>query len=179
MKIKSIIVTFVTIFFVSCGGGSSKLDNPQTTKGVVYDDLVENLDYVTFGHEGRTNWKGEFLYKKGKVDFYLGKLKIGSVPTMPFDRKVFLSDMLNLPRGNYKNKQLVKLARLIQSFDISPEWTDKIVLDVDTINSIFDHNQTLDNVDLNALPIKYLVSESDAKARVVNTYIKHAIKPLE
>lgn len=172
---KIILSALVLFIFIGCGKTTENPDDSTAIRGTVYDDLVENLGYKTVGYDSKTNWQGQFLYKLGKVDFYLGKLKIGSIPKMTDDKKVFLSDMLGLQRGDYTNARLVKLARIIQSFNLLPKWSKKITLDSDTIDKIFNTPQTLDDVELGSIPITYLVSEEEAKARVKATYIDQGI----
>lgn len=177
---KIVFGVIMALVFIGCGGGTNGPDNGSATKGTVYDDLVENLEYKTMGFISKTDWKGRFSYLEGGVDFYLGKLKIGSISRMTSDKKVFLSDMLGLQRGNYKDATLVKVARLIQSFNLLPASANKITLDIDTINSIFnDASMTLENVDLNSLPITYVVSKEEAMARVKATYERQGITPLD
>lgn len=184
------ILTFTVFLILSCGGGSSSsssadgtetIDNNETNEtnqtsiiqGTVYDDIIVNLPYSTKDYDDYTNEDGKFNYDSGEVRFYLGTMLLGSVPAMPEDKKVFISDMLNLPRGTVDNKKLIKLARILQSLDTTPQSDNKIVLSKNQTSQIFSTpNQTLDNFDINSLTNHEIsiITEDEAKQRIANTY---------
>lgn len=179
-------VLLITVVFTACGGGGggdskspSEENETKTTKGVFYDDLVVGLDYKTTGFSAKTNDKGEFDYKEGKVEFYLSKLKIGEISKMTPDKKVFLSDILNKPRGTYLDPEVVKLARILQSLDTTPKSDGKIVLDTNKTKTLFAKDQNLSSVTIALLGSNITVSEANATKEVKATYIEHGITPIE
>lgn len=185
------ILTFTVFLIISCGGSSSSnsartIDNNETNEtnqtsiiqGTVYDDIIVNLPYSTKNYDDYTNEDGKFNYDSGEVRFYLGTMLLGSVPAMPEDKKVFISDMLNLPRGTVDNKKLIKLARILQSLDTTPQSDNKIVLSKNQTSQIFSTpNQTLDNFDINSLANHAIsiITEDEAKQRIANTYEREDI----
>lgn len=175
-----ILGVFFVLLFIGCGGSSNdgRQQEYPVVKGVVYDDMVANMDYKTANFSGKTDRRGEFKYQYGKVDFYLAKLKIGSISQMTGDKKVFLSDMLDLPRGDYQNEKLVKLARLLHSLNTLPKESKKISLNTETIDRLFQKETTLDDIDLDSLKIP-IVSADEAKERVKATYIEQSVPLLD
>lgn len=163
----STIFIILSILFLSRGSCNQthSLDNNQsdTIQGVVYDDVVVGLGYQTKDFNSTTDENGTFNYKSGDVKFYLNRLFIGKIDSMPEDRKVFLSDLLNLKRGDYNSTKLVKLAVLLQSLDKTPLNDNKIVLNPNQLTNLFNTpNQTLDIE---------LVDELQAQDRVKQTLI--------
>jgi len=73
-------VLFLLLGLYGCGGGgSTPAPGPvSTATGVFIDAPVEGLKYVSGGHSGLTNEKGEFIYEVGKpVTFSVGGVVIG------------------------------------------------------------------------------------------------------
>lgn len=178
--LKAISMSLIASVLISCGGGSNSSDitsesqtSSTTIQGTVYDDVMANLSYSTQGYDSKTDTNGKFNYISGKVEFYLGKLKIGEIVQMPADKKVFLSDMLNLSRGDYKSEEVVKLARLVQALDSDTD-SSKITIDTSKVDEIFKTSQNLDDVNISNLGLT-LPSQQEAIAEVKNTYTNNGI----
>lgn len=162
----------------STGGNTSGSATVQTQTGVLIDDVVVGAKYKTSGFEnGVTNDNGEFSYRSGTIEFFLGNLKVGEMSSMPADKKAFLTDILGLQRGDYQNEKLVKLARLLQSLD-NNKGDNKITLDNSQVSTLFSSTQTLDDVNISNLSID-LVSAEVAMEEVKSSYKEEGVTPIE
>lgn len=185
-----LLAILLAVFTVSCGGGGGGGSSSSTsatttptsttliTHGTVYDDKIANLSYATNGYNSYTDLNGQFEYKSGEIRFYLGTMFLGSVSSMPDDKKVFLSDMLNLPRGTYDNEKLIKLARILQALDSQPSNDSSILLDSDKVNEIFSSSSmSVEDFDLDTLNDNgYTVpTEEEALKEVKSTYVDEGI----
>lgn len=175
-KLFGFFIAFTLPFvFIACGSGEQSVQS-KSIKGKVYDELLVGLSYITKGFEGQvTNDEGEFSYQSGPVSFYLGNLFLGSINSMPEDKKVFLSDILNLQRGDVAHKKLIKIATLLQSLDKTSEDDNKIILDQQKINELFSGSGlSVENLDLQSLGLE-LVPENEVLKRLKKTYKEHNI----
>jgi hypothetical protein len=139
---------------VGCGGSSSSEDsgtsnsNPQSPVAQTaqfIDGYVEGLRYINGSNSGFTNANGEFSYTDGNISFYLGDMLLGTIEAsnVPSDSKVFVQDLVGVDRNETTNTAVVKMARLLQTLDATPN-RDSIEINA-TTRAAFDVNTTLAN----------------------------------
>lgn len=171
----SVLLSFLIL---GCGGSDSTHKSDKTIKGVFYDDIVENLRYVTNYTSKYTNDKGEFEYNGGKISFYVGNVLLGTLDNITPDGKVFLTDLYGLKRGASEDSRVIKIARLLQSLNEN-EKQNKIFLNKNFINEHFKEHNSIQNIDLQSKLSsigKNLVSEEKAKNHLLATFKTHEIK---
>lgn len=122
---KTASILLLVTLFSACGGGGgsggtqdSKTATPQSATFI--DDVVTGIKYVNGLNSGYTDASGKFPYTSGSVQFYIGNIKIGEVASIPADNKVFVQDLLGLPRTNTSDAKILKIATFIQSIDSNP-----------------------------------------------------------
>lgn len=107
-----ILILGVTGFLINhCVDGSS-----STEIGVFKNNAIDGLGYVTVpgGLCGKTNEKGEFLFKENdNITFFIGNIKLGGGAAKP------QMTTLDLVPGadDIQNPEVVNIARLLQSLD--------------------------------------------------------------
>ncbi len=171
-----------------CGGGgeSNSGENQSPTsgsykKGVVYDDVIQNLRYVTDHNSNYTNGNGEFLYENGKISFYVGNILIGTIDKVPSDGRVFLSDLYNLKRGVVDDERVIKTARFLQSLD-TDKSSSKIVLDKESNKKEFKTFSTIESIDIETELSKVgkeVVDTNQAKNHMLGVFAKQGVSKLE
>jgi len=171
-----ILISFISIFFISCGGGGGSSSNVTHNFGVFVDDIVEGIYYKSESSSGYTNERGEFPYiSNEKVEFYIGDIKIGEISRLPIDGKVFIHDLLGLDRGNLNDDNLIKIATFLQSLD-SDNSTDKIEIkkeDFDKFNNIEEKIENINTDDLLSKKGIPKISKNDVKDHLRRSYANH------
>lgn len=138
----------------------------KVLKAYVIDNAIESLHYVSYRDanndplDGITNANGEFSYYEGKnTEFYVGGtkeqggMKIGQVTSalVSGKKKVYITDLLGKPKGEYANPEVVKLAQFLQSLD-TDKTKDGIQLNPKQINDLvkpmIDKNKTFSDLNL-------------------------------
>ncbi len=163
------IINFMAIIFIT--GCSS--DN----KGIFVDDIVDGIRYINGVDESYTNDKGEFSYVGGKVEFYLGNIKIGELDHLPSDGKVFIQDLVGVDRTNISDEKVLKIATLLQSLD-SDDTTDKIKI----LRKDFNKFYLMPQEDINNIEVNELLLEKgfSPKANMdVNKHLHNTLKYYE
>jgi aryl-phospho-beta-D-glucosidase BglC (GH1 family) len=121
---KDIFVSISLVFFIGCGGSGGGGSSEQTIApadiktGYFIDAPVEGLLYSTPTLSGFTNSDGMFKYRNAEgIKFYIDKLEIGQVAQIPTDSKVTPQDLVGVSRDETDNVKVIKIAKLLQSFD--------------------------------------------------------------
>jgi surface protein len=124
---------------VGCGGGSSSSSSTAT----LIDDFVQGVKvvYSNGSPDAYTDANGNFPYTDGTVEFFVGDVKLGTVNAVPVDGKVFLQDIIGVPRTDTTNADVIKLGRFLQSLDSDPS-TDAIEIDQTNFDLFEDPNDT-------------------------------------
>ena len=120
-KITSSILLFsllsTTAFFSGCSSTNETTSDTSIT-GQLVDSYLENIDYVcSDGQQGVTNTNGEFHCQTLPVKFTIAGLQLGKISTLNTDKHVFPQDILGLNRADIKNKDVIAMARFLQSCD--------------------------------------------------------------
>jgi len=160
---KNYLLITLTLFIVSCGGGTSNTveDNnveqtppsePQTLTGVLLDSPIENITYSTQTQSGNTNAAGEFSYLPDEeVTFSIGEL---SFPTIKGKSVITLLDLANTE--NLMNNFVINIARLMQSLDTDGNANNGITISTSAKDAAI-------NLDFSVSP-----EEFDASGEVTN-----------
>jgi hypothetical protein len=121
-----------TIFlFFGCGGNIVQKSSIEKTKyeGYVIDSPVVNLTYKCDNKFFKTEEKGFFTCTSLPVTFYVAGIEIGSIYTIATDRQVYIQDIIEKSRSNFTDKEVLKLALLLQSLDDDKNITKEIRID--------------------------------------------------
>ncbi len=133
--------------------------------GILIDNVVSGVKYVNKDSTGFTDSNGEFIYKGGKIEFFLGGIKLGEVNFLPADNKVFVQDLLKLDRKNTSDVKLLTLSKLLQSIDSVP-FTDEIEISQENFDKFNDINQNLEDLNLTTLlPSLHFTLKSDEEVQ--------------
>ncbi len=132
----------------SSGGSSSNKETVNIDKtGILIDNVVSGVKYVNKTTTGFTDSNGEFKYTGGKIEFFLGTIKLGELDSLPSDNKVFIQDLVKVNRDNTSDVKLLKIAKLLQSLD-STLSTDEIDISQESFDKFKDINKDISDVDL-------------------------------
>lgn len=191
-SVYSYLFSFILlIFLVSCGSSSSSSENIGKNKGIVVDDIVVGVKYLhESGDSGYTNENGEFPYKQGLTQFFIGDIKVGEISTLPSDGYVFIQDMLDLSRSDVSNENLIKVATLLQSLD-EDKQTDTIEIKNSDLKKFITGTQTdIKKMSSNNLEtmlrakLSYIKNKEEVKAHLKNsqkkfnkTQVNDTVKP--
>ncbi|MFK2821801.1 Ig-like domain-containing protein [Arcobacter sp. YIC-80] len=152
----SCIAISISALFIGCGGGggsSTSSNNTTSTvksKAYLIDSAVAGAKYVNSdGSTGFTSSDGSFDYVAGTTRFYIGNIKIGEVSSVNTDKKVFIQDIVGVPRENINHPKVLKIATFLQSID-SDLNTNKIEI-AENFDKFKDINDNIENVDLSTL----------------------------
>lgn len=147
-------LSLISVLFVACGGGggggSSSVSSSNNNYGVFVDDVVQGLKYKTKNIEGYTNERGEFPFFNEKVEFFIGKVKIGEVSTLKTDKKVFIQDLFDLDRSEVNDTRVLKIATFLQSLD-GDSSTNKIEISEEDFSKYDDIEGSLLDYDTKTL----------------------------
>ena len=132
--------TILAGLLVGCGSSSS---NTASSSATLIDDFVSGVKvkYSNGSPDTTTDANGNFPYTDGTVEFFVGDVKLGTVNAVPVDGKVFLQDIVGVPRTDTTNTDVIKLGRFLQSLDSDPS-TDAIEIDNTNYNLFVDPNGT-------------------------------------
>ncbi len=106
-----------------------------------------------------------------RVEFRIGKLKIGEINGLPLDNKVFVPDLLGIERSeSLQNDDVIALAKLLQSIDEDgnitngikiPEYVKDNIADYETVfnkDNLYDYLKRV-STPLDAIPSTLEVQE--------------------
>ena len=112
------------LLFVAC--------NIEEHSAKVVDSEVEGLEYQCAGLFEYTDKNGSISCNHMPVAFMLGQIKLGLLYEIPQDSLVLPQDIVNVPRENGDDKNLIKVLTLLQSLDEdqNPENGIKIPLEI-------------------------------------------------
>jgi len=145
---KTLLAASLAALLVGCGSSDSTPstdDQTNASTAQFIDGYVQGLYYVNGSRTGYTNADGEFNYTDGNISFYLGNLLLGTIEAanVPSDNKVFVQDLLGVDRNETSNANVLKMARLLQTLDATPN-SDSIEINA-TARAAFDVNTTFAN----------------------------------
>ncbi len=128
---------------IGCGGSSSGSSSTAT----LIDDFVSGVKvvYSNGSADSYTDANGKFPYTDGSVEFFVGDVKLGTVNAVPVDGKIFLQDIIGVPRTDTTNTDVIKLGRFLQSLDSDPS-TDAIEINQTNFDLFEDPNDTETNL---------------------------------
>lgn len=106
--------------------------NIEEHSAKVVDSEVEGLEYQCAGLFEYTDKNGSISCNHMPVAFMLGQIKLGLLYEIPQDSLVLPQDIVNVPRENGDDKNLIKVLTLLQSLDEdqNPENGIKIPLEI-------------------------------------------------
>ena len=179
---KWISISVASLLFAGCGGSSSGtttqsnvLGASNTQKvGYLIDSRVGGAHYVCAdGKEDNTTADGKFVCAELPASFFIGKLKLGEIATMPTDNFVYLQDLVGVNRDVINDPKLLKMAQVLQSLDNDNNPDNNIFID-ENMHNLFNTDTNMSNLNLadfnsslhNADSNKSLVSLNDAKGHL-------------
>ena len=120
------VLMTLSFIIIGCGkGGGTPLN---LTKGYLIDTPINGVNYKCENISGVTKNGGEFECEKAPVSFSIGGYLLGTIDHFTVDKKVYLQDLLGLPRANYTDPNLIELARLVQSLDDDGDISTEITI---------------------------------------------------
>jgi len=174
------ILVVLSLFLSACssGGSSDSGSSGIGTSSIAYliDSPVANLHYETQSKSGETGYDGgfEYLPTDNNVTFSIGKITLATIAIgdINADSKVYLQDLVGVPRDNITNAELLKLATLLQSLDTGAN-PDAITLDSADL-ALFDEEMSIDDIAaVLAKAGKTPLRENVVKAHLNVTIAKH------
>lgn len=140
---KSMILALsITLGLSACGGGGSSPSNSAVdSKKPSYfiDSPVQGLNYECDDTQGITDANGTLLCDSAPITIKLGEMTLGTLESFTVDAKIYPQDLLDLPRNNFSDANLLKLIRLLQSLDDDGDISTRIVIPSD-ISSYYSAN---------------------------------------
>ncbi|GEM_PF-7124095 len=112
-----------TLLLIGCGGGGGGGGTPAnvTLQGHLLDAAVEGVFYSCGGpnYRGFTDKEGTFTCEANAtgIQFYLGKLSLGSVTLPTPDGNVYPQDLVGVDRSNFTDPKVIAMAQFFQSLD--------------------------------------------------------------
>lgn len=106
---KKLLLLPLLLLFTAC--------NVQEHSAKVVDSEVEGLEYQCAGLFEYTDKNGSISCNHMPVAFMLGQIKLGLLYEIPQDSLVLPQDIVNVPRNNGDDKNLLKVLTLLQSLD--------------------------------------------------------------
>lgn len=146
---KSILLSALvaSTLLIGCGSASDATSTvtAATFDGQLVDNYVENADYTCAdGSSGITNVNGDFSCKSLPVTFSLAGLKLGQISELNADKQVFPQDLLGVDRNDTQNRDVVAMARFLQSCDEDREPKNGIKIPQHTKDSLQMYNENFD-----------------------------------
>jgi len=136
---KSVLSSILAIaFFAGCG-------EPTIKSAKVIDSAVSGLEVQCAGAVDYTPADGSVECLHMPLALKLGEIKLGIVYDMPKDGIILPQDILNVPRANITDKNVVKLLVLLQSLDKDHNPDNGIEITKETrdkLNEFIDLKQT-------------------------------------
>ena len=136
---KSVLTSILAIaFFAGCG-------DPSVKSAKVIDSAVSGLEVECAGSVKYTPTDGSVECLHMPLGLKLGEIKLGIVYDMPEDGIILPQDIVNVPRANITDKNVVKLLVLLQSLDKDHNPDNGIEITKETrdkLNTFIDLEQT-------------------------------------
>jgi hypothetical protein len=162
----------------SVNSNVSGVSAAEIKTGQLVDAPVEGVSYVCGNQKGKTAAGGFFKFQQGQAcQFAIGKVSIGSVPSVPTDQIVTPYDLVNVSRLSKIDSNVIGIAQFIQSIDSGVAEdrltvSEQVVQKLDAIGSV-DLSNNRESVKVTALQqlvsaaeISLLVSRSQALKRM-------------
>ena len=169
------IATILAGMLVGCGGGGGSSSSPSSSSSSItlIDDFVSGVKvvYSNGSAEAYTDANGNFPYTDGSVEFYVGDVKLGTVNAVPTDGKIFLQDIIGVPRTDTTNTDVIKLGRFLQSLDSDPS-TDAIEINQTNFDLFEDANDTETNLLDNGIVVDTLLGNAGISSRNIVSAIQ-------
>ena len=113
--------------------GSTTTYNPPATvvekEGTLIDSTVVGVDYNCGSKVGKTDENGLFSCSVFPVIFSVGNVEIGRIGAITPDSKVFVQDLVGVPRDNFTDPMVLKIAKFLQSMDDDGDYNTSIKID--------------------------------------------------
>ena len=109
-----------------------ELENNRTTSSIIgrlIDSAVQGIEYRCGETIDFTDSNGTFSCNILPVSFYIGAIQLGTVSILPTDNQIFPQDIVKVNRLDVNNKEVIKLALLLQSLDSDHNASNGIVID--------------------------------------------------
>lgn len=136
---KSVLSSILAIaFFAGCG-------DPTVKSAKVIDSAVSGLEVQCAGSVNYTPADGSVECLHMPLGLKLGEIKLGIVYDIPKDGIILPQDIVNVPRANITDKNVVKLLVLLQSLDKDHNPDNGIEITKETrdkLNEFIDLEQT-------------------------------------
>jgi len=113
------------LIFTACGGGGggggSSDVTANTSTAFLIDAPVSGVSYSTATKNGITGSDGSFIYTNGESDvlFKIGGIVVHdyNLSKLNSDKKVLITDLVDVDRNDSTNIKVVKILQLLQSLD--------------------------------------------------------------
>ena len=170
-----------TAFFSGCSDSSSSNETiDSTVSGQLVDSYLENVDYLCGeGAEGITDINGTFQCDSLPVSFKISGLKLGEINSLNSDKQVFPQDLVGVPRTDTNNRDVVAMARFLQSCDEDADRKNGIKIRAQVKESLQEEIEfNADDIDAYASDANVtLVDEVEAIAHLDET--THMVESIE
>ena len=150
---KYLFALIIAIFLTACGGGGGGSSSSSTIAdklAYLIDSPVYGLHYKTQSREGTTLNDGSFKYTPSDINvtFKAGSLTIGviNIADINSDSKIFLQDLVGVPRDDINNTKVLKIASLLLSLDTLANPNIITLQEADLIK--FTENKTIDEINV-------------------------------
>ena len=191
----SIIASIAISMMIGCGDNSSSSaavssssSTPTTSSATISDSKIAGLDYITnSGKSSVTDSNGRFTFDSNdsNITFKLGELTIGSfnLHNLKSDKLVLIGELFGLDRNNTTDTRLLKVIRLLQSFDDDNNPDDGIQISdtvKDKISDLIDNNASIHKnlIDNDIDTIKFIVTNQNKNFILEREARKHYEKTL-
>ena len=122
-------VLLFSMLFTACFDTTSTTEAKRDIRGQLIDSKVIGVEYRCGTVVDFTDENGTFSCESLPISFYIGKIALGDVSTLPSDGKVFPQDIVGVNRSDVNNSKVLKLALLLQSFDSDGNASNGITIE--------------------------------------------------
>ena len=174
-KVSLFLSFVVSMMLLSCGGGGGTTGT--TTQQSLHEAYL--IDAPIQGMEYRCTDKIGFSSKDGKIEcstlpvsFYMGKIYLGSVDTIPQDKIIYPANLFGVDRNNTDDENVIKAAVLLQSLDSDNNLSNGIEID-ETTRNLFDEEINISSMNLEQLKAYALTKKPNTKFKTTQEAIEH------
>ena len=138
------------VMMTGCGS-SHHHDEAKAYNGVFVDDEVAGVTFQCGDVKGVTDAKGQFgtCPAGSTVTFSVGNLVLGSSSATK-DGVFFVTDIVGVPRGSTDNEKVLKIAQVLQSFDVDGDPSNGVTVTetvVEEVNKLVKEGTKLADID--------------------------------
>ena len=166
------LVLFVSTLFTACFDDAVATASQRDIRGQLIDSEVSGVEYHCGTVVDFTDENGTFSCKSLPISFYIGKISLGKVLTLPSDGKVFPQDIIDVNRSDVNNSKVINLALLLQSLDKDKNASNGITITSST-RAKFTEELIVEDVNLSEIKSRLQREDENITFEDVESVVTH------